>query len=201
MIKLDLREYGTVDFPEDIALQYEQEIREMLMVILPTAELRTVLEIGTWEGGTAYLWSQLVDRDPDGKVVCVDVEFGSDHEGHPKDWGHHIPPIYRGTPFEKRIVEIQGKSDSPDVIRRAEEALGGREVDLLFIDGDHFGANRDFNNYSRLVKVGGWIAFHDANNQTVRASSFWREICPKYEGREFFYRCGIGLLQWGGELK
>jgi len=201
MIKLDLGFHGQIDFPEDIVLQHKSEIKEMLGVVLFDTELRTVLEIGTWEGGTAYLWAQLVDRFPEGKVVCVDMEFGSDYKGCPHTWGHHIPPIYQGMPFEKRITEIRGRSDSPDVVRRVEEILGGREVDFLFIDGDHFGADRDFKNYSRFVKVGGWIAFHDANNQDVSCSAYWKEICPKYGGREFFNHAGIGLLQWEGVLK
>jgi cephalosporin hydroxylase len=201
MIQMNLDAYGQIDFPENIILQHECEIKEMLLTVLPDTELRTVLEIGTWEGGTAYLWGQLVDKYPDGKVVCVDMEFGSDYKGCPHTWGHHISPIYLGTPFEKRIVEVKGRSDSPDVIRRVEEILEDRKVDFLFIDGDHFGADRDFKNYSRFVRVGGWIAFHDANNQEVSCSAYWRKICPKYGGIEFFHHAGIGLLQWEGILK
>jgi hypothetical protein len=216
---LDLGAHGEVKFPEGIVLQNECEIREMLLTVLSDAELRTVLEIGTWEGGTAYVWGQLVSKYPDGVVVCVDYEFGSDYKGCPHLWGHHIPPIYRGAAFEGQIVEVQGKSNSPDVIRRVGEALGDRKVDFLFIDGEHsYGmAKRDFENYTQFVRDGGWVAFHDIRNKDVTVSDFWKEISPKHGGREILIHemsdeiqdactgwkglSGIGLLQWRGALK
>jgi cephalosporin hydroxylase len=219
MIKLSLGPGRQIDFPEDIILQHGSEIRAMLLTILSYTEIKTVLEIGTWEGGTAFLWGQIVDRYLEGKVVCVDVEFGSDYPGCPFDWGNHIPPLYRKTIFENRITEVKGKSNDPKVIREVEEVLGGKRVDLLFIDGDHsYGmVKHDFETYVRFVKGEGWVAFHDAVNRDVSCSSYWTEMKKKYDGKEFVVQnmpeeiqephkllkdfTGIGLIQWRGELK
>ncbi len=220
MIKLNLGTYGQIDFPEDIALQHGSEIREMLLAILPTTEVRTVLEIGTFEGGTAYVWGQLVGQYPTGKVVCVDVKFGSDYEGCNLKGNHGIPPIYRKTIPGTRIIEIEGRSDDPDVIFNVQKALGGRRVDLLFIDGDHSYtmAKRDFETYCVFVRKGGWIAFHDAVNPVWSCSTLWmRDVHPTYGGKQFVFQQmpkemqdphrseqyvnGIGIIQWEGVLK
>ena len=44
-----------------------------------------------------------------------------------------------------------------------ESLLAGRQVDLLFIDGDHSyaGVRQDFETYGALVRGGGVVALHD----------------------------------------
>jgi predicted O-methyltransferase YrrM len=63
----------------------------------------------------------------------------------------------------QRIRVIRGNSQEQKTFERVIREFGSRELDLLFIDGDHSlaGATRDFELYSKLVRPGGVIALHD----------------------------------------
>jgi cephalosporin hydroxylase len=56
---------------------------------------------------------------------------------------------------------IQGNSQDINIINHVRDEI--KEINILFIDGDHSknGVFEDFNNYSNLVKSGGYIAFDD----------------------------------------
>ena len=72
--------------------------------------------------------------------------------------------LYRSFPRRGQTLRlVQGDSHDPSTHARVIEALGGREVDLLFVDGDHTfaGVSLDFADYGPLVREGGTIAFHD----------------------------------------
>lgn len=204
-----------LDFSGRSALQHESEISEMLNVILAESEIRNVIEIGSFEGGTAHLWAQLVAKYG-GTVYCVDVQFGPGNKAT-GGWENRCIPIYRGTKEDGRIIEIEGTSQDSEVIRRITELLNGELVDFLFIDGDHTYqcAQADLENYSPFVRDGGWIAFHDARNEAWGVSRFWKEIRQHYENWEFFiheqpdevrktdralsFTDGIGLIRWRSE--
>jgi cephalosporin hydroxylase len=81
-----------------------------------------------------------------------------------------------GTPISSDIVKrnvskfkneqssfdyMQGNSQDINIINHVKNEI--KEIDILFIDGDHSknGVFEDFNNYSSLVKNGGYIAFDD----------------------------------------
>jgi predicted O-methyltransferase YrrM len=93
-------------------------------------------------------------------------------------------------------------------LARVKDILGGKEVDFVFIDGDHSyeGVKTDFEMFSRLVRRGGIIALHDIvinpAETGCEVSKFWDEIKqPKYECSEIVSDwnqgwSGIGLLQW-----
>lgn len=97
---------------------------------------------------------------------------------------------------------IIGNSRNKNVVEQVEECLGGCSLDLLFIDGDHTynGCKSDFDIYSKLVRPGGLIAFHDirgAKHGSFQVWKFWNELKKKYEHREFAVKKednGIGVL-------
>lgn len=80
--------------------------------------------------------------------------------------------------------------------------LEGKQVDFLFIDGDHSekGIEADFNDYSPLVRPGGLIAFHDiVEKQPIPENQvyyFWKRVKNNYEYEEFIdnpEQCGFGI--------
>jgi predicted O-methyltransferase YrrM len=83
---------------------------------------------------------------------------------------------------------------------------GERQVDFLFIDGDHSysGVKRDFEDYSPFVRPGGIIAFHDIvkreSEPDIQVWRFWKEIKQKYSHDEFIEpgvsrrKIGIGVI-------
>ena len=90
------------------------------------------------------------------------------------------------------------------------DIIGNSEIDFLFIDGDHSyeGVKKDWVMYSRFVKRGGLIAFHDiCEHSTVancEVNRFWNEIKKNYKT----WNCvdpsdttwgGIGILEYEEE--
>ena len=84
--------------------------------------------------------------------------------------------------------------------------LAGRQIDFLFIDGDHTydGVKQDFEMYAPLVRPGGIVGFHDIAHHRPEANcqvdEFWSEIKENYEHKEFLADpdqrwAGIGVLK------
>ena len=110
---------------------------------------KTFCEIGTFNGGTTFLLSQALGS--------VDTTIGVDL---------HIRNAtllrYLKRPGQ-HLNLIRGSSYAPPTVARVERLLGGRQLDMLFIDGDHeyAGVSADFFAYRPMVREGGIIAFHD----------------------------------------
>ncbi len=110
----------------------------------------------------------------------VVVEIGTMNNAQKPFWkallnAEHIGIDITGHP------DILGCSQSPEILRRLKTQLGGRLIDLLFIDGDHtyVAVKSDYEIYGSLTKH--IIAFHDINHpfspqipeETMR---LWKEI-------------------------
>ncbi len=86
--------------------------------------------------------------------------------------------------------------------------LGGREIDLLYLDGDHSyaGIKSDYERYEPLVAKDGIIGIHDiweipdpeaVPYWTQEAPVFWRELAPKVNSREIIDQ-SFPPAQWNG---
>jgi cephalosporin hydroxylase len=183
-----------------------QKPRELsgLLSFLENDVLKTVIEIGTFTGGTLYCWCQLAE--PDALLVSIDLPGGP------------CAGISRGGCTPERLKEMQelfpreqqalhllrADSHEPSTLEEVEKLLGGRQADFLFIDGDHTykGVKQDFEMYSPLVRSGGFIAFHDILQPeelpNPGVAGLWNELKGNYKHAEFkvepFRWGGIGLL-------
>jgi predicted O-methyltransferase YrrM len=180
-----------------------QKIHELtgFIAMLRREPPTTIVEIGTAQGGTLYALCQLASDDA--FIVSIDLPGG--------EFGGGYSEAAAG-----RFASFVGKSQSLRCIRRDSHdeetvemlrgALGGRTVDLLFIDGDHTyeGVKRDFELYSPLVGEGGLIAFHDIvlhpNSPSCKVDEFWDELKSSHWHAELIdlsddhYNNGM----WGG---
>lgn len=157
-------------------VQVRSEIMEFLGVAASRAP-RAVLEIGTANGGTLFLFTRVAA--PDALVISLDLPSGRFGGGYPA-WK---APLYRafarGT---QRIELLRGDSHAPDAVAGVTRLLGGRPLDLLFIDGDHAydGVRSDFEMYAPFVRPGGLVAFHDIvpgpDGDVGGVPRFWREL-------------------------
>jgi cephalosporin hydroxylase len=174
-------------FEKNIIKQDEKEIMAFVDFIAEGPPIKNVIEIGTYCGGTANIWAQMVEPNA-GRVFCVDILFN--HKG--------MAPIYRGTRLAPFIREFQGKSQDQKIIDSIKKHLNGELVDLLFVDADHSdkAVRDDYKNFSQFVRKGGWIAFHDIVNQTVEVKNLWGELKAKFESKEFIIGAGIGVIKW-----
>jgi len=100
------------------------------------------------------------------------------------------------------------------------QKLGGRKIDLLFIDGDHRydGVKADFLSYLPFLAPNGKVAFHDVlpayreadgsfvNGWVIKVDRFWRDVrqCgPHFEfiESETQHANGIGVVTIADPLK
>jgi cephalosporin hydroxylase len=130
---------------EHRALHHPKELAALL-AIMHDQQIGSVLETGTWEGGSAWAWLQVPSVQ---RVVSVDL-----HPLHPAQWLRDEMRTW--------LTLIEGDSTDPDTAARANEALGGA-ADMLMIDGghDYKTARSDWDTYAPLVRPGGMIVLHD----------------------------------------
>jgi cephalosporin hydroxylase len=111
----------------------------------------TYLEIGSYAGGSISLMSS-----HDYPTNCYSLDLGSPIS--PDVVERNVSKFKN----EKSTFKyFQGNSQDSSIINLVNSQI--KEVDILFIDGDHSrsGVFNDFKNYSELVKKGGYIAFDD----------------------------------------
>lgn len=146
---------------------------------------KIVLEIGTAEGGTLFLFSRLVA--PDAKIISIDLPGGNFGGGYP-EWKISLYKSF-SLPHQ-RLYLLRENSHLISTQEHIKEIIGTTPVDFLFIDGDHTyeGVKKDFEMYSPLVKEGGVIAFHDIvvhpPEKNCDVHKFWEEI-KKEDSEEF----------------
>jgi predicted O-methyltransferase YrrM len=163
---------------------------------------KVVVEIGTAQGGMLYALAQLAADDA--HIISIDFPGG--------DLGGTIPDVYGERDTEKmrsyirasqRVEFLQMDSQHRATRATLDRILGGRPIDLLFIDGDHAyqGVKNDFELYSPLVAPDGLIAFHDIMSHKaidVEVDRLWNEIKHDYAYREFIGTEDWGWGVWGG---
>ena len=181
-------------------LQVKDEILELLNV-LDKEKPKIILEIGTNIGGNLFLFSQIAPSDA--SIISVDLPGGMFGGGYPR-W--RIPLFKMLIRGKQKLFLVRADSHHPQTKKRVNSILQGREIDFLFIDGDHTyeGVKRDFEVFSPLVKKSGLIAFHDIlpvqGHSGCGVHRLWAEIDSDNESREFIGDAdqgwaGIGLLR------
>lgn len=191
------------------ALQRRGEILPFLKESF-TSPPSAVAEIGRAGGGTLAMLCRAAA--PGALVISLDlpgVRMSSPVPFLCKGaWRRPLLNAMRGPGQDLRIID--GDSRLPGSVERFRRALGGRKLDLLFIDGDHSfeGVKSDYELYSGFVRPGGVIAFHDIQPGYERelgleVSRFWREYPLPGERREFIedggqISYGIGALRLPG---
>jgi cephalosporin hydroxylase len=157
-------------------MQVRSEIEAFLELLVARAP-RVVLEIGTADGGTLFLFTRVAD--PGALMISVDLPGGPFGGGY-ASWK---AALYRSFARPGQEIHLlRGDSHDPSTAKRVTERLGNEPVDLLFIDGDHTyeGVKADFETYSPLVRSGGLIAFHDIVPGSEEAVGgvprFWDEL-------------------------
>lgn len=175
--------------------QVKEEILSLLK-ILKNKKPQAVLEIGTGNGGTFYLLARIAS--PNAALISVDLPGGSFGGGYPKCKAL----FYKSFAGPKqKIYLLRADSAQKTTIDKVKEILDNSKLDLLFIDGDHTyqGVKRDFETYSKFVKKGGVIAFHDIVPHPLgtgcEVNKFWKEVRQAFKSEEFVKSWDQG---WGG---
>jgi cephalosporin hydroxylase len=179
--------------------QLPEEIADLLY-ILSEMRPKIVLEVGTAQGGTLFLFTRVASLSA--LVISLDLPRGPFSGGLPKQ----LALLYRSfARNEQSVYPIRADSHEPGTIEKIKRITDGQKIDFLFIDGDHSydGVKRDFDMYSPLVKKGGMIAFHDIScgpqDRVGGVPVFWKEIEHRYRNLQISKDCeargfGIGVL-------
>lgn len=180
--------------------QIPEEATEFLD-LLKKRRVEAVLEIGTFNGGTLFLFTRVVA--PDAILISLDLPKGQYGGGYP-EWKLPLFKAFRRQ--GQKVCLLREDSHLQSTLSEVEALLEGRPLDLLFIDGDHSyeGVKRDFELYSPLVAPDGLIVFHDIVDGPPEyvggVHRFWSEIRQRYPNhREIIADpnqpyCGIGIL-------
>jgi predicted O-methyltransferase YrrM len=174
-LALSWRGYDWLDSIQ--SLQYPQE-QTRFFELVARRPPRSGLEIGTCRGGTLFLL--LAVAAPDAHVLSVDLPGGIHGGGYE---AARVPFFRRAFARPgQRLDLIRASSTLAATVARVQGLLAGRQLDYLFIDGDHRyeGVRGDFLRYAPLVRRGGLIALHDvvpcARRPDVQVPRFWSEI-------------------------
>ena len=185
-------------------LQIRAEI-ETLLTKLAERNIRVMLEIGTAQGGTLYLFTRILNSDAE--IISFDLPEGDFVGSYPSYKKAFYASFARGN---QRIFLVKANSHEESSLEAVKSILKGKKLDFLFIDGDHTyeGVQADFKMYGPLVRKGGLIAFHDIcqSRRTGHGNSgavfkFWNETRKMYPNEEIISNpgqdgCGIGIIYW-----
>jgi predicted O-methyltransferase YrrM len=132
------------------------------------------VNLGHCLGGSAFLLANgLLEHELEGRVYSVELEFSRKARNRLKLFAADTGPI----------TICHGSTDDQAASFRLTRR--GMSINFVFIDADHTYAAvmKDFQNWSPMVRVGGWVCFHDTNqdfsHQAIKDSVLldnnWRE--------------------------
>jgi predicted O-methyltransferase YrrM len=182
------------------ASQIPEEI-EALLHIVKEHDVVNMLEIGSFNGGTLFLFARMSSSKA--KIISLDLPgaaFGSDNENLSRT-------LFSNFATDKQIIySLREDSHLNSSLKKVESILAGERLDFVFIDGDHSyeGVKKDFEMYSPLVRKGGFVAFHDICKHPpetgVQVHQFYTEIKSAYKHTEIIAEpetqnwAGIGVI-------
>lgn len=180
------------------AYQIPSEVKALLKEVKKNGT-SIILDIGTFDGGTLYLWTRFLEGQ---KIITIDLPF-------PYGYPSAKTKLFRFFDPNKELHFLRGSSFSNEMVNKVANILKGNKIDFLFIDGDHSyeGVKKDFERYKPLVRDGGVIAFHDIVSNRYGVSQFWNEINHKYVSKEIiapaqemqaYARTYVDKQGWGG---
>ncbi len=181
-------------------MQIREEIYQLLK-ILAEKKPKIILEIGTANGGTLFLFSRMASGNS--TIISVDLPGGMFGGGYPK-WKISLYKSFSGK--NQKIHLVREGSHKKDTFTKIKKILKDERIDFLFIDGDHSyeGVKKDFQTYKPLVKKGGLVAFHDiapngSSELVGGVPVFWGEIKSQFKFSEHIEEInqngfGIGVI-------
>ena len=128
------------------------QVRNELVTLVKDANKekpRYILEIGTALGGTLFLFCRVASENA--VIISIDLPLGMGGGGY----SLARKPLYESfTSHQQHMYLIRGDSHKRAMVEKVKALLDGKEIDFLFIDGDHTyeGVKQDFEMYSPFVK-------------------------------------------------
>ncbi len=164
---------------------------------------KVIVEIGTRDGGTLFVWSQSSTALE--LLVSIDLPGGIYGGGY-KSQREKLYHLFTANHLTCELHLLRADSQISATCDQLIALLNGRPIDFLFIDGDHRypGVKQDYALYAPLVRPGGLIAFHDIRpnlkDPSIQVFRLWDELKKSEPATEEIIRepyqgkYGIGLI-------
>ncbi len=177
-------------------MQPGQADEEILWLLARAREVepRVVVEIGTDEGGTLFLWTRVAADDA--HLVAIDTR----PLGRLGRFSTYAL-VRRSFRRDRQRVDLLFGRDShdPETVAALQGLLRRRPIDFLFIDGDHSyeGVRSDFELYAPLVRPGGLVALHDVGAEDAPGVvRFWSELASAHSSDQLIAsQYGVGVVR------
>ncbi len=132
-----------------------------------------IVEIGSWKGKSTFCLAKGIRS---GFVVAIDP-FDAAGESGSRELYHAQQGSAPLVEQFKSNLAPYGLLDKIDIRAGYSSAFAGaiKEIDFLFIDGDHSkeGCEYDFRTFGPEVKRGGFLGFHDYDKRRLELGPGW----------------------------
>lgn len=133
-----------------------------------------VVEIGTWKGKSTYCIAKGLKSS--GKIYAIDPFDASGDKESASIYSERRGDDDLLSQFKNRMKKLNVHDKIIPMKGLSSQFVGSiKEIDFLFIDGDHSidGCHFDFSNYSPYIKKYGYIAFHDYDPARIDLGPTW----------------------------
>lgn len=170
------------------------ELRKLAKTVKNEVAPKTVLEIGTADGGSLYTWARYFDS------VETIISIDKDHTKLDEKFLETFRP--------GAITCISGRSQDESVAQEVRGIVKDGGIDFILIDGGKQvkEVRKDYQIYRPLLNEGGLIAFHDILThrdlgidpdvlkvwQEVRDDGFSYELIEDHQQQKY----GYGIMQF-----
>jgi len=152
---------------ENVSILLSDSEVDFLANDLVSVEKKKYLEIGSYEGGSAFIVGLSMKKlgketnmeESEFEIMCIDTfkssseEFSDRGKSTFEKFQNGISKLNLGDIIRYRV----GRSE--DICNEIQDGY----YDIIFIDGDHTyeGVKQDYENYVKKLKPGGQLMFHD----------------------------------------
>ena len=132
-----------------------------------------IVEIGSWKGKSTYCLAKGLKN---GKIYAIDPFNAIGESGSKEIYEQNKGNIPLYEQFKSKMLHLGVLSKIEPLQGYSNQFIKEfSKIDFLFIDGDHSiaGCDHDYLNYSPLVSIGGFIAFHDYDPNRDELGPTW----------------------------
>lgn len=148
-------------------LQSMVEFKQLYSIMERKSPFKNILEIGSFCGGSLYTFAGCCENNAN--IITIDPEL------KPK-----LEMILNELRKDFNVFHIKKKSQEEGCFEEVTNIT--KQLDFLFIDGDHSykGVKADYEKYAPLVNPGGIIVIHDICGAVCsfpyEVKKFWNEL-------------------------
>ena len=180
-------------------IQQPTEILKLIEIV-SQRKPETMLEIGTANGGSLFLFCRAAAKEA--TIVSIDLPGGINGGGFPA-WKTDLYMQFADDSQHLHLLRLNSHLQS--TLNRVQAISPAGKYDAIMIDADHSydGIKRDFQLYSNLIADKGIIILHDIiENQfdpSIQVNRFWDELKLTHQTQEIIFdqeqgNMGIGLV-------